>query len=152
MCLELGDGGRHGEAQRWERGCHDGPELDYGGMRLRWKTAPCHTTYSSMRTAARRRSSGCVLASMASTRRCFPWLWKPLEIAFFKGSTVVGPTVLAPHFCDAGRGTPGDSLILEWVVPCRPIGIKQTVSCNGLTHSSIVFYFCFLPKFVYYNF
>jgi hypothetical protein len=55
MCLELGDGGRHGEAQRRERGRHDGPELGDGGMLLWWKTVPCHTTCSSMRTVARRR-------------------------------------------------------------------------------------------------
>jgi hypothetical protein len=42
MCPELGDGGRHREAQRQERGRHDGPEL--------------HATCSSMRTVARRRS------------------------------------------------------------------------------------------------
>jgi hypothetical protein len=74
MCPELGDGGHHEEAQRWERGHHGGPELGDGGMRLWWKMAPCHATCSSMRMAARRRSSGGALASMASVGRCFPWL------------------------------------------------------------------------------
>jgi hypothetical protein len=62
MCPELGDGGRHGEAQRQERGRHDGPELGDGGMRLWWKTVPYHTTCSSMRTVA----EGATSASTAS--------------------------------------------------------------------------------------
>jgi hypothetical protein len=27
----------------------------------------------------------------------------------FKGSTMVGPTIMALYFCDVGHGTPGES-------------------------------------------